>query len=242
MIVSMVVAFSDNGVIGKDNGLPWSLPKDMEEFRRITSGHHVVMGRRTWESIPERFRPLRGRTNVVLSRDPNYRAEGAMVLTSLDEAIKKAKLDGESELFVIGGAQVYEEALESDVVDRAYVTRVHGDVEGDAYMTALDNRWTRSPLATWHEADANHSHAFTFERYERHRARKPTAHLDGWSLTHATSTCLRGVVSGHTGRPDLTDGTAVRTSSVLSIDLVNMVAETLNTQYMLGTPARAVET
>jgi dihydrofolate reductase len=130
--VSIVVARARSGVIGRDGGLPWRLPGDMRHFRELTTGHAVIMGRRTWESIPERFRPLPGRRNIVLTRRAGYAAPGAEVLSDLPTAI--AACDGDA--FVIGGGQVYGEALA--LATRAVVTEIEADVEGDAFFPPLD--------------------------------------------------------------------------------------------------------
>jgi dihydrofolate reductase len=130
--VSIVVARARSGVIGRDGGLPWRLPGDMRHFRELTTGHAVIMGRRTWESIPERFRPLPGRRNIVLTRRAGYEAPGAEVLSDLPTAI--AACDGDA--FVIGGGQVYGEALA--LATRAVVTEIEADVEGDAFFPPLD--------------------------------------------------------------------------------------------------------
>ena len=130
--VSIVVARANGGVIGRDGDLPWHLPSDMRHFRELTTGHAVIMGRRTWESIPPRFRPLPGRRNVVLTRREGYEAPGAEVFADLATAL--AACDGDA--FVIGGGQVYGDAL--PLATRAIVTEIDADVEGDAYFPPLD--------------------------------------------------------------------------------------------------------
>jgi len=154
MIISLIVAASTNNVIGKDNRLLWHLPSDMKFFRELTTGGTVIMGRRTWESIPERFRPLPGRRNLVLSRGGEI--EGAEVFTSLEAALEAA--DGD--VFVIGGGATYEAAL--PLADRVYATEIDAEVEGD----------TRFPeLTGWRCVDAGeptseNGHTFRFKRYE----------------------------------------------------------------------------
>ena len=157
--VSLVVAHSRDRVIGRDGDLPWHLPTDMRHFKALTEGHAVIMGRRTWESIPERFRPLPGRRNIVLTRQAGYEAPGAEVLASLTAAI--AACDGDA--FVIGGGQVYDEAL--PLSQRAYVTEIDAGVEGDAYFPAL-------PPDEWAVTDEQGPHEenglpFVFRTYER---------------------------------------------------------------------------
>lgn len=133
MEIALVVAVADNGVIGRAGALPWHLPEDLRRFRERTLGHHVVMGRRTWASIG---RPLPGRTNLVVSRDAALVCPGCQVVGSLAAAIAVARAGGERELFVIGGGELYREAL--PVADRVYLTRVHASPEGDATFPTLD--------------------------------------------------------------------------------------------------------
>ena len=131
MAVSLVVAYARNRVIGRDGGLPWHLPSDMQHFRELTTGGTVVMGRKTYASIPDKFRPLPGRRNMVLSRDARYRAAGAEVVPSLPAALDACGRD----CFVIGGGATYAEALPH--AGRVYATEVAGDVEGDTFFPAL---------------------------------------------------------------------------------------------------------
>ncbi|MCW2984635.1 MAG: dihydrofolate reductase [Conexibacter sp.] len=158
MTVALVVAYSANRVIGRDGGLPWHLPSDMRHFRELTTGATVVMGRKTYESIPERFRPLPGRRNLVLSRS-GFAAPGAEVLGSLGEALDAAGGD----CFVIGGGATYAEAL--PLAARVYATEVEGDVDGDTSFPPLDPAaWTC--VAEGHRI-AENDHAFTIRVYER---------------------------------------------------------------------------
>jgi dihydrofolate reductase len=132
--LSLIVAVARNGVIGKDNAMPWHIPEDLKRFRALTMGHHIVMGRRTWESIG---RPLPGRMSVVVTRDPGYSAPGAVVAHSLAEAM--AACAGDDEVFVIGGAGIYREALAS--ADRIYLTEVQADYPGDVWFPPLGAEW-----------------------------------------------------------------------------------------------------
>ena len=136
MRVSAVVAASDNNVIGKDGGLPWHVSSDLKLFKEITMGKPVIMGRRTWESLPKQ--PLPGRRNIVITRNPDYAADGADVAGSIHEAL--AMCEGEPEVSIIGGGQVYEQAM--DRTDRIYLTRIHLTVDGDTFLPELpDNEW-----------------------------------------------------------------------------------------------------
>jgi dihydrofolate reductase len=146
--VALVWAQARAGVIGRDGVLPWHLPEDMAHFRALTRGATVVMGRTTWESLPDRFRPLPGRRNVVLSRRPGFRAEGAEVRVDLATALADAP---DATVWVIGGAQVYAAALAD--ADRLVVTEIDETVDGDAYAPSIDEEWllaSRDPAQGWH--------------------------------------------------------------------------------------------
>ncbi|MEP6893741.1 MAG: dihydrofolate reductase [Gaiellaceae bacterium] len=127
MRLSIVAAVAHGGVIGRDNAIPWRIPEDSRHFKALTMGHPVVMGRRTWDSLPGRFRPLAGRRNVILSRNPDWHAEGAERAGSLDEAL--GLLEGVPQVFVIGGADLYAAALL--IADELRLTEIDADVEGD---------------------------------------------------------------------------------------------------------------
>ena len=134
MKVSLVAAVARNGVIGRGGRVPWHLPEDMRRFRELTTGHAVVMGRKTWDSLPDRFRPLPDRRNVVLTRTAGWRAAGAERAGSLEDAL--ALLEGEDVVYVVGGAEIYAEAL--PFADELLLTEVDLDVEGDAFFTDWD--------------------------------------------------------------------------------------------------------
>lgn len=133
-VVSLIAAVADNGTIGKDGALPWRIPADLKWFRARTMGHHVVMGRKTWASIG---RALPGRTNVVVSRDPELSVpDGVVLVDGLGAAIDRARAAGDDEVFVIGGGELYRAAL--PYADRIYLTRIHADVDGDAWFPTID--------------------------------------------------------------------------------------------------------
>src|SRR6185437_4993177 len=128
MKLSIIVAASKNLVIGKNNSLPWHLPADLKYFKKVTMGHCIIMGRKTYESLSK---PLPGRPNIVITRDSNYgNNNGIIICTSLQEAYDQAKLKGESEAFIIGGAQIINEAIKT--VDKIYLTEIDAIIEGDA--------------------------------------------------------------------------------------------------------------
>jgi len=134
MKLSLIVAYAQNNVIGRDNTLPWKLPSDLAHFKRTTLGHPVIMGRKTWESLG---RPLPGRRNIVISRNPHYAAQGAQCVTSLALAIEAVQ-DAE-QAFIIGGAQIYQEAL--PLAQQVIATEVQAHIEGDAFFAPLDKKY-----------------------------------------------------------------------------------------------------
>ena len=134
MTIALVAAIARGGVIGRDNTIPWRLPEDVAYFKALTTGHPVVMGRRTWCSLPDRFRPLPDRRNVVVTRNPAWHGEGAERAASLGEALQL--LGGEARVFVIGGAELYAAAL--PVADQLLLTEIDADVEGDTFFPPFD--------------------------------------------------------------------------------------------------------
>ena len=162
MTVSLIVAVSSNGVIGRDGGLPWCLPADLKHFKRTTMGHHLIIGRRTWEEVGK---PLPGRTMVVVTRSRNFAPEGAKVVRSVERALELAADDEEP--FIGGGAQIYRIALERDLVDRIYLTRIHAEVEGDTIFPEVDlGRWELAS-EEHHDADEKNEFSYSFLVYER---------------------------------------------------------------------------
>lgn len=159
-LVSCVVAVAENGVIGRDNGLPWHLPADLRRFKALTMGKPMLMGRRTWESIG---RPLPGRRSLVLTRAAGWRAAGAEGVHSLGEALAAA---GDApELVVIGGAEVFRQAL--PLARRVYLTIVHAHVEGDVRLEPFEERAWHEIERSEHPADERHAYAMTFRTLER---------------------------------------------------------------------------
>ena len=138
MIRSIIVAISENNGIGKDNDLLWYLPSDMRFFRKTTLGHCVITGRKNYESIPEKYRPLAKRTNIIVTRNANYKADGAVVKNSLEEALEFAKSENESEVFIIGGGQIYKEAMGKNVIDKMYVTHVAKNYDADTFFPEIE--------------------------------------------------------------------------------------------------------
>lgn len=138
MIVSLIVAVAQNYVIGKDNNLVWHLPADMNYFKKTTLGHHIVCGRKNYLSIPKKFRPLVDRTNIVLTRNNDFYEEGIVVLNDIESAIDYAKKNNETELFVIGGGEIYKQYLNAGLIDKMYITWVKANFDGDTYFPTFD--------------------------------------------------------------------------------------------------------
>ena len=162
MKVSLIAAVAQNGVIGRDGDLPWKLPADLRRFRELTTGHHIIMGRKTHASIG---RALPQRTNLVLSRRAGYEAPGCTILRSLEAALENAREAAESEVFVIGGAAVYRMALPR--ADRIYLTEVEAEIDGDVHFPDFEGSKWRTLSSDRHEADEQHLYAFAMKVLER---------------------------------------------------------------------------
>lgn len=165
MIVTIVVAAAQNGVIGNQDQLPWHLPDDFKFFKATTMGHSVIMGRKTWESIGK---PLPKRRNIVVSRKAGLELEGAEVVTSLGDALKACV--GEDEVFIIGGASIYQKALELDIVDRVWLTRVEAEPEGDTYFHFPNEKPWNQGRTEFHSQDERHAYSFQIQQWDRARA------------------------------------------------------------------------
>ncbi|HAJ77201.1 MAG TPA: dihydrofolate reductase [Gammaproteobacteria bacterium] len=155
MKLALICAMADNRVIGRNNNLPWHLAEDLKYFKRVTMGNCIIMGRKTWESIG---RVLPGRTNIVVTANPDYLAEGVRVVHSLEEALSLAEsiseIDGSEEAFIIGGAGLYQTAL--PMAQRFHLTRVHADVEGDTYLAEFDqSQWREISRQEFQKSDTN---------------------------------------------------------------------------------------
>ncbi len=163
MKVSLVAAIAENAAIGLRGNLPWRLPADQRHFKELTAGHCLLMGRKTFDSIGRR--PLPGRTNIVISRDGNFLAEGVVVARDLDAALDVARAQGEEEAFVAGGTEIY--ALTLPLADCLYLTRVHAKVEADSFFPPYDEREWKLVRETHHEADDRNEYAFTIQEWRR---------------------------------------------------------------------------
>ena len=163
MKMAMIVAMDEEGFIGMSNQLPWSLASDMARFKRLTEGdgfNSVIMGRKTWDSLPNSFRPLPERVNIVMSRDTNWQAEGAETALYVGRAIELAFAEGSEECWVIGGAQVYEMFL--DRVDEIHMTTVHTTGSGEVGFPAWDHNGWSEEIIERLEADSDNEHESTY--------------------------------------------------------------------------------
>lgn len=167
MKVSLIVAMDLERGIGKNNDLMWHLPADMKFFKETTSGHIVVMGRKNFESIPERFRPLPNRENVVLTRSKDYVAEGCEIFHSMDACLDYYKSEEERTVFIIGGGEIYRLALESEVVEEMYITHVNKTYDAETFFPDFDLKsWSVETIMEYPK-DEKHEASFTVVRYTR---------------------------------------------------------------------------
>ncbi|PSL46676.1 dihydrofolate reductase [Chitinophaga niastensis] len=162
MLVSIIVAASENNVIGINNMLPWRLSTDLKYFKSTTLGKPIVMGRKTFESLGK---PLPGRPNIVITRQADYQPEGVYVVGSIKEGIEKAKTFEGEELFITGGSQIFEQAW--PLIERIYLTRVYAVVPGDAFFPQIDGSEFELVSDERHEADEKNEHPFSFQVWER---------------------------------------------------------------------------
>jgi dihydrofolate reductase len=164
-MISLIVAIGDNNVIGKDNKLIWHLPADMKFFKEKTTGHCIITGRKNYESIPEKFRPLPNRTNIVITRNKDYKAPGAVVVNSLEAAIEKAKETGDDEIFIIGGAEIFNQSLE--IADRIYLTEIYHSFEGDVFFPPIDKKKWKETLKVRGPVDEKNKYAHDYILLEK---------------------------------------------------------------------------
>jgi dihydrofolate reductase len=166
MNIAIIVAMDANRGIGKNNDLMWHLPTDMKFFKEKTTENIVVMGRKNFESIPEKYRPLPNRENVILTRNKDFKAEGCLVFNSFDEVLKHYENEEDRTMFIIGGGEIYKEALKKDIVDEMYVTKINKSYDADTFFPEINLRdWRRSKILTNPE-DKNHEAEFDIWKYE----------------------------------------------------------------------------
>ena len=162
MIISLIVAMDENRAIGVQNRIPWHLPDDLKRFKSLTMGHHIIMGRKTYESIGK---SLPGRTMVVITRQQDYQAENCMVVHSLSEAIQLARERTETEAFIIGGGDIFKQSL--DLAERIYLTIVHTTVQATIFFPEIDESAWIEIESAHHPSDQKHKFSFTFKTLER---------------------------------------------------------------------------
>lgn len=155
-MISLIAAVAQNNCIGKDGTLPWHLPEDLKHFKKVTEGQIVLMGRKTWESLPEKFRPLPKRTNIVISRQENYEVpEDVEIYNSIENALDAHK---DENIMIIGGGGIYNQTIEQ--ADTLYITHVHKEVDGDAFFPEIENE-------KWEETEREDHEGFSFVTYKR---------------------------------------------------------------------------
>jgi dihydrofolate reductase len=162
VIISLIVALDEQRGIGVDGHLPWHLSADLQRFKSLTMGHHLIMGRKTYESIG---RPLPGRTTIIVSRNPSFQPEGCMVARSLETAIEFARFDQEDEAFIIGGGDLFDQAI--DMADRIYLTQVHASLEADVYFPEYSPKDWLEKESAYVDADEKNEYPSTFKILER---------------------------------------------------------------------------
>lgn len=159
MLICLLVAVSENGVIGRNNELLWRLPDDLKRFKALTMGYPMIMGRKTFESIGK---PLPGRTSIVITRSSSYQVPGILVAGSLEQALSLAQEQGKEKVFIVGGGEIYKQALESEVVDHLFLTRVCANEAGDTYFDIPDQSDWTIVNEEFHPADERHPEGFIF--------------------------------------------------------------------------------
>jgi dihydrofolate reductase len=165
MTISIIVAIAENNIIGKDNTLIWHLPADMKYFKEKTTGHCIITGRKNYESIPEKFRPLPNRTNIIITRQKDYHAPGAFIVNTIEDAIEKAKQIGGDEVFIIGGAEIYKQCIH--LADTLYITKIHHSFEGDAYFPEINLKiWNQIKNLDF-QADEKNKYNYSFGEFKK---------------------------------------------------------------------------
>jgi dihydrofolate reductase len=165
MIISLVAAVATNRVIGKDNDLPWRLPDDMKFFMETTINHFVVMGRKSYEALPPKFKPLPNRVNIIITRQTDYQAGNCIITGTIEEALKYAETHNQREVFIIGGGNIFTQAM--PLADKLYLTEVKASIEGDTFFPEYDHSQWREISRQQHAIDDRHNYEFDFVIYDR---------------------------------------------------------------------------
>ena len=160
--ITIIAAIANNNALGKDNDLIWHLPADLKRFKRVTSGHHILMGRNTYESIGK---PLPNRTTVIITRNPNYKAAGCIVVDSVEKAIAVASKD--EQIFIIGGAQIYEQTIASNLVGQLDITKVHHSFDADVYFPEINPEIWKEISREDFKADEKNKYDYSFISYKK---------------------------------------------------------------------------
>lgn len=164
-MVSLIVAVAENNAIGKNNDLLWHLPNDLMFFKQKTLGHFVIMGRKNFESIPEKYRPLPNRQNVILTKNKNLKLEGCVISHSIEDALLLAKNNNDEEPFIIGGGQIYKEALEKGLIDKMYITHVMQSFDADTFFPEINKNQWKVVEEHFHPSDQKHDFPFLIKTY-----------------------------------------------------------------------------
>jgi len=165
--VSLIVAMDKNHGIGKNNDLMWHLPRDMKFFKSTTENHVVIMGRKNYDSIPEKYRPLSSRENVIITRNPDFKAMDCLTFLSLEDALKHFEREQNREIFIIGGGEIYKLAMSMDCVDKMYITHVNGSFDADTFFPEFDKNDWETELLMVQDIDENHLFAFETVLYHK---------------------------------------------------------------------------
>ncbi|MBL4643597.1 MAG: dihydrofolate reductase [Flavobacteriaceae bacterium] len=160
--ITIIAAIANNNALGRDNDLIWHLPADLKRFKKVTSGHHILMGRNTFESIGK---PLPNRTTVIITRNSDYKAEGCIVVDSIEKAIDVAKED--EQIFIIGGAQIYKQTIASNLVDQLDITKVHHAFDADVFFPEIDTAIWKEVSREGFVADDKNKYDYSFIRYKK---------------------------------------------------------------------------
>lgn len=159
-MITIIAAAAENNALGKDGELIWHLPDDFKRFKQLTTGHHIIMGRKTYESFPE---PLPNRKHIIITRQENYKADGAHIVNNLDDALKFS--EDQKQVFIIGGGEIYKMAL--DRATHIELTRVHETFDADAYFPEISDTSWKSVEKIFHPSDKKHKHSFSYLSYVR---------------------------------------------------------------------------
>jgi dihydrofolate reductase len=161
-MITVIAAIAKNNALGKDNDLIWYLPADLKRFKKVTTGHYILMGRNTFESIGK---PLPNRTTIIITRNKNYSKEGCLIAGSIEEAIELAK--EEAQLFIIGGAQIYKEIMAKDLADQLDITLVHSEFDADVYFPEIDAKVWKEAVREDFKADEKNDYDYSFISYQK---------------------------------------------------------------------------